>query len=183
MSAIGEEAIEKARETTRRYRAAVESADVESFLATLVPDVVLHSPITARTPFSGHDEMRALMRAVFASIEDIRYFEDIGDAETRALFYRARVGRQEVEEATLVRLDTQALITEIRLWFRPLPGLTAVMAKLGPELARDRGRGRAAAAAALASPLAAAARLGDVVGVSLVKPHASRMERPPRGSR
>lgn len=131
----------RAAETTRRYREAVEAADIEGLLATLAPDVVLHSPITMRTQFRGHDEMRGLMRAVFASIEDISYFEDVRDATTRALFYRAHVGRQDVEEATLLRLDGDALITEIRLWFRPLPGLATVMGKLGP-LPGPRARAR-----------------------------------------
>jgi hypothetical protein len=104
MTASDPSAVERAAETTRRYREAVEAGDVESLVATLAADVVLHSPITLRTEFRGHDDLRALMRAVFSSIEDISYFEDVGDATTRALFYRARVGRQEVEEATLVRL-------------------------------------------------------------------------------
>src|SRR3954471_4255683 len=118
---------QRAAATTRRYRETVEAGDVEGFLTTLAPGVVLHSPITARTVFRGHDELRVLMRAVLASIEDIRYFEDVGDATTRALFYRAHIGGQELEEATLVRLDESALITEVRLWFRPMPGLAAVM--------------------------------------------------------
>ncbi len=162
--------VERAAETTGRYRAAVEARDIEAFLKTLAPDIALHSLITMRTQFRGHDEMRTLMRALFASVQDIRYFEDVGDATTRALFYRARVGRQAVEEATLVRLDANALVTEIRLWFRPLPGLTAVMAKLGPKLVRPQGRLRAAAVAGLTAPLVAATRAGDALAVSLVRP-------------
>lgn len=167
---VDDQALASAAETTRRYRAAIEAGDTDAFLQTLAPDVVLHSPITARTRFCGHDEIRVLMGAVFSNIEDIRYFEDVGDATTRALFYRGRVGRQEVEEATLVRLDSEALITEIRLWFRPLPGLTAVMRKLGPALAREHGRGRSMVAAALAAPLAAAASMGDALAISIVRP-------------
>jgi ketosteroid isomerase-like protein len=162
--------VERAAETTRRYRTAVEAGDLDGFLATLAPDVVLHSPITLRTDFRGHDEIRDLMRAVFASIEDIRYHADVGDAATRALFYRAHVGRQHVEEATLVRLDTDALVHEITLWFRPLPGLTAVMGALGPRLARQHGRTRAALVGGLVAPLVAATRAGDALAVSLVKP-------------
>jgi hypothetical protein len=170
--AIGATAAERAAETTRRYREAVESGDVDGFLATLAPEVVLHSPITAREQFRGHEELRVLLHAVLASIEGIRYFEDVGDARARALFYRARVGRQEVEEATLVRLDDRALITELRLWFRPLPGLAAVTGRLGPELARARGggRGRTALVAAITAPLVAATRVGDAVAVPLVRP-------------
>jgi len=86
------------------------------------------------------------------------------------LFYRAHVGSQELEEATLVRLNAEALVTEIRLWFRPLPGLTAAMARLGPALAGEHGRGRAVATTVLTAPLAAATRVSDALGVSLVRP-------------
>jgi SnoaL-like domain len=168
MSETGAQALGPALETTRRYRAAVEAGDIEAFLSTLAPDVVLHSPFTPRVQFRGHEPMRTLMQAVFASIEDIRYFEDVGDSTTRALFYRAHAGRQEVEEATLVRLNAEALVTEITLWLRPLPGLTAVMARLGPALAREHGRGRAAAVTALTVPLAAATRAGEALAASLV---------------
>jgi hypothetical protein len=162
-------AVERAAQTTSRYRAAVEAGDVEAFLATLAPDVVVRSPITLRTDFHGHDDIRKLMRAVFASIEDIRYHADIGDATQRALFYRAHVRRQPVEEATLVRLGEDALVREITLWFRPLPGLTAVMGRLGPHLARERGRTRAAIVGGLVAPLVVATRAGDALAVSLVR--------------
>ena len=39
----------------------------------------------------GKDEMAMLMRAVFVSIDDIRYTDDVGDERVRALSYRARV--------------------------------------------------------------------------------------------
>jgi SnoaL-like domain len=179
MTPIDPSAVERAAETTRRYRVAVEAGDVEAFVATLAPDVVLRSPITLRTDFRGHDDIRTLMRAVFASIQDIRYHTDVGDAATRALFYRARIGRQPVEEASLLRLGDDALVHEVTLWFRPLPGLTAVMGKLGPYLAGERSRARGALVAGLVAPLVAATRAGDALAVSLVRPasrgtHATR---------
>src|SRR5215208_5689545 len=85
-------AVEAAVATTARFRAAVEAGDVEAFLETLAPDVVLHSPITLRTRFEGREEIRELMGSVFATVHEIRYYEDVGDARSRALFYRARVG-------------------------------------------------------------------------------------------
>ena len=158
-----------AEETTRRYREAVEAGDIEGFVATLAPGVVLHSPITLRTLFRGHDEAREVVHAVRASIQDIRYFEDVGDERTRALFYRARIGRQEIEEATLVRLNDEALITEIRLFVRPLPGLAAMMGSLGPALIGQRSRRRGALASALTAPLVRATRVGDAIGVRLLR--------------
>src|SRR2546423_1010387 len=107
--------------TTARFRRAAEAHDIEDLIDTLAPDVVLHSPITDRVAFHGRDEVRELLGSVFATIEDIRYFADVGDMRTRALFYRASVNGQPLEEATRIELDDQQQIKEITLFFRPLP--------------------------------------------------------------
>jgi hypothetical protein len=129
-----------ADETIRRLRAAGEAGDVDGVLELVAPDVVLRSPITASFEFRGREELRELLEAVFATIEDIRYHDELGDSRSRALFYRARVGSQPLEEAALVRLDEQARITELTLWFRPLRGLTKLTAGLAPRLAARNGR-------------------------------------------
>lgn len=158
-----------ARATSERFREAVETGDVEGFLAVLAP-AVLRSPISMRAEFRGREQIGELMVSVFATIEDIRYFEDVGDAQTRALFYRARVGEQPIEEATLLRLDDRGQVREVTLYIRPLPGLTALMARLGPRLARQHGRARAAAVAAMTRPLAVVTGAGDRIAVRLVEP-------------
>lgn len=156
-------------ETVARMKAAVESADLEGFLATLSPTVVLRSPISANAEFRGQAEMRELMRAVFATIDGIRYFEDLGDDRSRAVFYRARVGDQEIEEACLLRFDEAGLIAEFVLWIRPLPGITRLAAGLGPRLARERSRPRGALVAAAAKPLAWLTAVGDKPLVRLTR--------------
>lgn len=58
------------------------------------------------------------------------------------------------------------------MFIRPLPGLTAVMATLGPLLARKNGRSRFVAGLlrAMTKPLAAVTRSGDRVGIGLALP-------------
>ncbi len=154
--------IDQSSATTARFRQAAEAHDIEGVIETLAPDVVLHSPITDRVLFAGHDEVRELLRSVFVTIDDIRYFVDVGNARTRALFYRASVNGQPLEEATRVELDDQGLIQEITLFFRPLPGLTTVAAALGPRLAHSRhGRFRASIARLFLGPLGLVTRVGD----------------------
>jgi hypothetical protein len=151
-------------------RAAGEAGDVEAFLELTAPDVVLRSPITSSFEFRGREELRELLEAVFETIEDISYYEDVGDSRSRALFYRARVGRQPLEEAALVRLDDQARIVEVTLWFRPLRGLTRLTAGLAPRLAGRRGRGRAVLAAAGAGLLDFLTAVGEGPLLKLVRP-------------
>ena len=146
---------------TARFRQAVETHDVEGALATLAPDIVLRSPITDRISFSGLDEMKDLFPSIFATIENIRYFADIGDSRTRALFYHATVNGQPVEEATRVELDDQQRIREITIFFRPLPGLATFTVAMAPRVARKRGWLRGMIARVLVAPLGIATRAGD----------------------
>jgi hypothetical protein len=157
-------------ETVRRMKAAVEAADLDGFVETLSPRVTLRSPISDRAEFHGVAEMRELMRAVFDTVEDIHYYEDLGDERGRAIFYRARVGSQPIEEACLLRFDEDGLIDELVLWIRPMPGIVRLAATLGPRLARQRSRPRAALVAAAARPLAWLTAIGDKPLVGLAKP-------------
>ena len=59
--------------TTARFRRAEEAHDIEGVLETLAPDVVVRSPITDRVTFQGRDEVRELLRSVFATIDDISF--------------------------------------------------------------------------------------------------------------
>jgi hypothetical protein len=155
-------ALAAAQATTLRFREAAEAGDVEALLSTLAPDVVLRSPISDAVAFRGREEIRELMHAVFATIEDIRYFADVGDARTRALFDRATVGGQALEQAVRVQLDERQQISELTIFFRPLPGLAGLTAGLAPRVAaRKHGRARALIARLLLAPLAIATRAGD----------------------
>jgi len=126
-------------DVTARFRRAVETHDLEGVI-----------------------EMRELMRAHFATVENLRYFTDVGDAQTRAQFYRATVDGQQVEAATRVEVNDQAQISEITIYYRPLPGLTALTATLGSHVVAARhGHRRALTARLLFAPLALVIRFGD----------------------
>jgi hypothetical protein len=163
-------ALAAAEATTAAFRAAGERLDLPAFLETLAPGVKLRSPISFRARFEGFDDVAALMREVFDVLDDIDYFEDVGTSTTRALLYRARIGGQDVEGAILVRLDDGARVEEMTMFFRPLPGLTALTARLTPRLTARRSRASALLVAAMTRPVAALTRAGDALGVRLMQP-------------
>jgi hypothetical protein len=152
------------------YRAAAEAHDVPAMLACMAPDVTLKSPITDRFAFSGHAQMRDLLEDVYSVIEDVRYLADAGDARTRLLTLEGRVRGQRLDEAMLVTLDDEGLITRMELFVRPLPGLTALAATLGPRVARRRSRTRALAVRTMIAPLAFMTRHGEGAGSRLAAP-------------
>jgi hypothetical protein len=161
-----------AEATTATWRAAGESHDLDLAASCLAEDVQIISPLTARFRFRGRDQARDMLAAAFDVIDTIRYHTELGDQSARALFFHGRCRRQEFEEAQLLRFDAEGRIVELTLFGRPLPGLTAVMAALGPRLARRNGRGKLTAGAlrVMAGPLAAMTRSGDKVGIKMALP-------------
>jgi hypothetical protein len=158
---------EAAVATTRRFSEAVEAGDVDAALATLAPDVIAHSPVTASGHFHGHNDLRDVLTAMSESMADIRYTSDIGDNRIRHLSGTARIGRQPLEESMRIELDDQARIREITVFVRPLAGAAAFLDAVGPRLARRHGRARATAFYALSKPLLAVTRTGDKLGIRL----------------
>ena len=143
-------------------RAAGESGDADAVAELLAPDVVFHSPLTARIRFEGKEEVAALHRDIFAVLEDLDTTEPLALGDTRSFSFRARVRGVELEALNLVRFNDQGQIVDFKVFIRPLPGLATLFAALPPRVsARRRGRLRGALAALLAWPLAFALRTAD----------------------
>ncbi len=157
--------------TIEAWRSAGERGDARAAAACLAPDADLISPLTDRLRFHGRDEMETVLEAAFAVISDLRFHTELGDGDSWALFYFARVADREFEEAQLLRLDGDGLIRELTLFGRPLPALTGLMSRLGPELARRQGRPALARfLGASTAPLHAMTLLGDRRVVPLAEP-------------
>jgi beta-glucosidase-like glycosyl hydrolase len=152
------------------YLAAAEAHDIPGMLACMRPDVELKSPITDRFTFRGHAQMRDLLEDVEAAVDDVVYRADAGDDRLRLLTLEGRVGRRSLGEAMLITLDEDGLIARFELYARPLPGITALAAALGPRVARRHGRLRAFAVRAMLAPLAAMTAAGEPIGSRLAAP-------------
>jgi hypothetical protein len=151
-------------------RKAAKDKDVELALNALADDVVLRSPLTGRFTFDGKDAIRALFETAYEKFDGLEYHTVIGD---RVLVGSATVNGQPFEETMVMDLGEDGRVTEITLFIRPLTGLTAVMAALGPALARKNGRRTAGLLRVLTAPLVAATRAGDRVGIGLALPKRS----------
>lgn len=112
--------------TVAAWRAAAERGDAADAAGCTADGIEIISPLTANFRFHGREQARAMLTAAFEVISDIRFHTEVGDAGTRALFYHARCGAQPVEEAQLLRFDTDGEIVE----------LTLFMSASGPRIAR-----------------------------------------------
>ena len=155
-------------ETTRRYCAAVVAGDADGVAATMAEGAVMRSPISTLARFEGREVIREVLAIVLAEVSETRYVSEIaGDNGERTLIAQAHVGGEDFQEAIWLRFDERGLIDEVTLFIRPLAGLTALMAAIGPPLAARHSRARAAAATAMTRPLAALTRHGDPLAVRI----------------
>ena len=129
---------ERAAQTASAFRAAVERRDHAAAVALLAPDVVLRSPILGSPPFEGREAVARLMGGVLAEFEDLRYTDQGEAGQVHFLAFRARVRGREIETVDLIRVNHDGLIAEFTVVIRPMAGLAAVGAALGPHLARNR---------------------------------------------
>ena len=128
------------RAALARWRAAGEAGDAAAAATALADDVVLISPLTDRFRFDGRARVQRLLEVALGAIGSITYTDEVVQDRTAALFYEARLGDLPFQEAQLLRCGEDGLIAEITLFLRPLPALTALARRLGPELARRDGR-------------------------------------------
>jgi hypothetical protein len=165
----------RADQTIAQWRRAAENHDAGQAIACLAGHAVLISPLTAQFTFDGRDRVADVLIAAFQVIDDIRFHTEVGDDRTRALFYRARCGRQTLEEAQLIRLNHDGLLTEITLFGRPLPGLTAVMRRIVPLILGRQGRSQLGSVLGVAAaPLHAITTSGEQHLVPLASPYRPR---------
>ncbi len=116
------------------FRVAAENHDIDALLATLAPDVVLHSPVTF-APYTGKDTVGRLLRLVSETFDGWRCVTEVQNPDgVIAFVFRARVGDRELEGLDLLRLDADGLIAELTVMIRPLSGLIALAQAIGPKV-------------------------------------------------
>ncbi|GIF62280.1 hypothetical protein Ais01nite_03150 [Asanoa ishikariensis] len=158
--------------TIASWRAAGESRDAELAATCLAQEVQVISPLTARFRFQGRAQASEMLSAAFEVIDTIRFHTELGDESARALFYYGRCRKEEFEEAQLLRFNADGLIEELTLFGRPLPGVTAVMAAIGPVMLRRRQQPiLARMIQAATAPLALLTRTGEKRLVPLADPN------------
>ncbi len=112
-----------AARTVARLRAAVEQGDHDSIVDLFREDVVFHSPVKFR-PFEGRPTVGALFAVLLRTFEDFRYVGDLsgeveGDADSRVLVFRARVGDKQIHGIDMIQFDDEGQIATFTVMVRP----------------------------------------------------------------
>lgn len=121
--------------TPARFRAAVESLDIDAAGELLAPDVVFHSPATFH-PFVGRETVTQLLGLVAQTFEDFRYTDELQTDGAHVLVFRAAIGGRELEGIDLLRLDADGLIADFTVMLRPISGLLPFAQAMGEKVAQ-----------------------------------------------
>jgi hypothetical protein len=151
------------------YRAAMEAGDIDAVARQLSPDVVLHSPLTAR-PFVGHAECVELLGALLETMDSLEYTHEFVAGDSFFLVFTASLEGREVQGCDLYELDSDGLISSQTVFARPLAGAAAFGPTVGPRLARRHARWRALVTRTL--PLPQLLEAVDRLGTRIARPQA-----------
>lgn len=105
------------------FRRAAEAKDLGLMTETLREDVVLHSPILFRG-FEGRETVVAVLTQVIQVLEEFEYVDELAEANTVVLRFKAKVGDRELEGIDFLELDDDGKVAELTVFMRPMSALT-----------------------------------------------------------
>jgi SnoaL-like domain len=151
-------------------RTAMEARDLSAVMDTFAPDAILRSPFTNSVAFQGPEQIHTIMQLVLEVYEDLHFTDEIQGEGSAMLVGTTRIGGSEVHMVDHIRLDENGKITEVTVFYRPLPAVAAAMRVIGSGLGRRKSAARGQAISVLTQPLGLITRVGDRVGARLVRP-------------
>jgi hypothetical protein len=128
---------------THAFTAALAARDIDALVATLSPEIVVHSAVTS-IPFEGRDTVRDLYESLFEALEELHVVDSFQNADTHAFFWEGRIDGRYVAGADRLRLDSGGKVREITIVGRPLTGLSTFITGIGFHFTRRR-RGKVVA--------------------------------------
>ncbi len=121
------------------YRAATEANDIDGIMSAIAPGAELPSPLSGRMVFRGSADLRVLLGAVYSTLSDLHWQEEIGDGAARVLIGDFKVGPLRGTDAMAFDLAEDGRIRRIRPHLRPWLATTLFALLLGPQVARHPG--------------------------------------------
>jgi len=122
-----------------RYVEASERNDIAAMMEVLTPDVELVSPISGRMVFSGEEDVRHLLTAVYGSLKGLHWTDQLGDGDRRIAVGEARLLGVRLTDAMVFDLAPDGRIRRIGPHLRPWLALTLFALVLGPKVGRRPG--------------------------------------------
>ncbi|MFZ3302275.1 MAG: nuclear transport factor 2 family protein [Mycobacterium sp.] len=95
-------------------------ADKDALSGILAEDVVMYGPLDDE-PLTGRDAVLEAMRGVGAVAADLTYKEVLSGETHHAAYFRLQIEDTVVDGMDYILLDADGKISEVTIWWRPLP--------------------------------------------------------------
>jgi len=118
------------------FRAATEAGDVDRFMALIHPEAELVSPVFSRLVIRGDRDLRTLFTAVYGSIKQLNWVDQVSDDRLALVRGEATIGGARLDDAMVLELGDDGRIRKIRPHFRPWLGIVMFALVVGGKLAR-----------------------------------------------
>ena len=122
-----------------RYCAASTVGDIDALMETMADDAEVVSPISGRMVFRGRADVAHLLGAVYGSLRDLRWTDQVGEGDVRVALGQTRIGPVRMTDAMVFHLGPDGRIIRVAPHLRPWLALTLFAAVLGPQVARRPG--------------------------------------------
>jgi hypothetical protein len=100
----------------------------------LHPQAELVSPIFGRLIIRGERDLQTLFTAVYGSVKNLRWVDQVGNEGLVLLRGEARIGPTRLDDAMVLELGPDHRISRIRPHFRPLLGMAMFTLIVGLKL-------------------------------------------------
>ncbi len=119
------------------HRHAVESfvdcmhggADKDALSEILAEDVMLYGPL-GDEPLAGREAVLEAIRTVRTLADDLTYKEVLSGETHHAAYFRLQIDDTVVNGMDYILLDAHGKITEVTIWWRPLPAGVRMQGRL-----------------------------------------------------
>jgi hypothetical protein len=116
-----------------KFKAAVETQNMDAAIALLADDVVFRSPIVF-ADYKGRDAVAPILHGVGMVFEDFRYLSEYDSDDGHVLMFEARVGDRGLQGVDIIADDGER-ITELTVMVRPYSAATALRERMAALLA------------------------------------------------
>jgi hypothetical protein len=110
-------------------------ADKDALSAILAEDVVMYSPLSDE-PVTGREAVLEAMRGIGGSA-DLTYKEVLTGETHHAAYFRLQIEDTVVDGIDRFLLDADGQITEVTIWWRPLPAGVQMQGHLADALGQQ----------------------------------------------
>jgi hypothetical protein len=111
-------------------------ADRDALSTILAENVVLYGPL-GDDPVTGREAVLDAMQAVGTVATDLTYNEVLSGETHHAAHFRLQVGATVVNGFDYILLDADGKVTEVTIWWRPLPAGVRMQRRLAGLLGME----------------------------------------------